>query len=363
MINHSAFIERQDSLDEVIYNNKLQSKESYSLVKLFKSFSSEETENIVSFFGDLGKRLKSFSTAVSENSIPCKNDLLVEAIQTYCYCNKAKMNNFLDIFKEEIIKNLNKDTEIKRIDNPFINNQFIRFIENKNQREELRKNKIMHEIGLSTFAKKGNWESYPVDFRFYERFNSDYFGEIERIKLLSEKYKNIGCNKLYEEISSTIESLEDLYNDNYLGFHRITLSMASIILARMHGYNVLKTDEEYHIVVDKKCLMIYQDDYRPSYYYKPKAYPLYELKTIVSERTNNLINYLENNSNLFGQAAFDHLIVLMPSVHFGKKDSERQEDELMSDKFLDIMLVGNKSFVPILLGEKDGKTYFISYFV
>ena len=183
------------------------------------------------------------------------------------------------------------------------------------------------------------------------------------LKAVAEKYKIIGCNKLYEEIFSTIESLEDLYNDNYLGFHRITLSMAAIILARMHGYNVLKTDDEYHIVVDKKLLTIQQDDYRPSYYYKPKVYPLHELKSIVSDRTNNLINYLENNLDLLGQAAFDHLIVLMPSVCYGKKDVKQEEQELMSDKFLDIMLVGNKSFIPILLGEKDGKSYFISYFI
>ena len=295
MINHSVVIQRQDSLDQVIYQNSLRFEESYSLVKLFKSFTSEEAEDMVSFFGDLGKRIKAFSTAVSNEAIPPKNDLLVETIQAYCYAryaNKSKMSHFLNIFQEEIIKNLNKDADIKKIDSPFLNNHFIRFIENKKQREELRKNKVMHEVGLSNFSKKGNWESYPLDFKFYERFNSDYFGEIERIKLLAEKYKIIGCNKLYEEIFSTIESLEDLYNDNYLGFHRITLSMAAIILARMHGYNVLKTDDEYHIVVDKKLLTIQQDDYRPSYYYKPKVYPLHELKSIVSDRTNNLINYL-----------------------------------------------------------------------
>ena len=65
-------------------------------------------------------------------------------------------------FREELIKTLNKDPELKRIDSPFNNNQFIRFIENKGQREELRKNKITHEIGLSTFSKKGNsYEAEP----------------------------------------------------------------------------------------------------------------------------------------------------------------------------------------------------------
>ena len=112
MINHSVVIQRQDSLDQVIYQNSLRFEESYSLVKLFKSFTSEEAEDMVSFFGDLGKRIKAFSTAVSNEAIPPKNDLLVETIQAYCYAryaNKSKMSHFLNIFQEEIIKNLNKD--------------------------------------------------------------------------------------------------------------------------------------------------------------------------------------------------------------------------------------------------------------
>lgn len=357
MLQQSTVKDWQDSLDEKIYFSSKESFSSVAIPQLFKEISENDRQIIIRDFDDLGQRLLRFSATVDLDSRPEKNNLIVESILSYLNAIKFGYHDFIKLFKEEIIKNLNKDSEIKRIDDPHLNNQFIRFLKNKEQRDFLRKNKSIHEIGLNSFSKKGNWETYPINFKFYERFNSDYYEEIDKIKKLADRYKSIGCIKLYEGIAGTVKDLEDLYHDSYLGFNRITMSTAAIIMARMHKFDFFKFGDNYTITINNNLLKINLEKPKSAYCYKPKAYPCHELKSIISERTAKLIEHLENNPDLNGQATFDHFIVMVPTIDYGFSQ------DLVADKFFDLMLLKNESFTPILLGEKDGKCYFVSYFI
>lgn len=66
-----------------------------------------------------------------------------------------------------------------------------------------------------------------------------------------------------------------------------------------------------------------------------------------------IVDYLEKFPPLNLHAAFDHYWVLLPTVGCGDEE-ERQ---------FDMRWLKSQKMVGALVGEKDGKTYFVNYWV
>ena len=112
-----------------------------------------------------------------------------------------------------------------------------------------------------------------------------------------------------------------------------------------------------------------------SYFYEPKVYPFHELKDVASDEVNSVIKFLEHFPEANNKPIFDHFGVIVPSVNFPTCSSNnmfsiRDENGIIQSyslryeaiKSLDLILIKGKYFSPILVGEREGKCYFLSYF-
>jgi hypothetical protein len=107
--------------------------------------------------------------------------------------------------------------------------------------------------------------------------------------------------------------------------------------------------------------------------YEPRVYPLHELSDIITEDIQKTISLLEAFPDAGGKPIFDHFGVIVPGVAFpvegdgpfsffderGMLHTYTFRHEAL--KVLDTILIKNGYFYPIIVGERDGKCYFICY--
>jgi len=105
--------------------------------------------------------------------------------------------------------------------------------------------------------------------------------------------------------------------------------------------------------------------------YEPRVYPLNELQEQAPESVKEIIKLVDEFPEADNKPIFDHFGVIVPGVNypnedhkrFTDKDGEIKQYDSIDDgkKALDIILINAKHITPIIVGEKDGKCYFISY--
>lgn len=380
MINLPAVKELQKNTLDAIYSQT--PKVSKPRKNCLRKIRSKREDFLESIFGEFGVRLKHFSLLVNLDHKLCvleENDYIDQILTTCEFMVEMDFDQLLDQIKKEIVSKVGKQPEFKRIGNPRINGQYIRFLGSRADRDDLRKNKIVHTVELSSFYKKSNWSwsAQPSDFSLYKRFDNSYQKELKKVRQKAEQYLQLGCKELYEGIAETIIDTEAVFNDSYLGFHRITMTNASVIAAKLHGYACHKLEINNSNPNQKTFIsaslnsfpnfpLVKYTVYSPnSFMYKPRVYPYYEMQAVAPPQVTNLIEHLEDCAYLNG-AAFDHYMVLIPSIDYCKETidiaSENNQD-IEVVKYLDMELIRKEHLVPILLGERDGKCYFLSYWV
>jgi len=177
------------------------------------------------------------------------------------------------------------------------------------------------------------------------------------------------------------------------------MTNASIILAKRSGYkfvtsyNSFSDERKCRIAAPVSCFADYKFDpdpqrylphvtkspgeplkfkYAENYDYEPKAYPYHEVAYLASKSIIDTIEELETFPEANHKSIFDHYIVLVPSIYFpsisdkgiftflnpqGFKESSK--DRIEANRMLDMFFILKKIVSPILLGEKDGKCYYI----
>jgi hypothetical protein len=287
-------------------------------------------------------------------------------------------------------------TLIRKIDAPSSNRINVRFLKNPEEREQVRCSKKMQIIDLQGIYKKGKsfWDSQPANFSRFMRFDTGYQEELKKAEKKAKRYEELGCISLAEEVRRTMELFREHTECNYFGFNRITMTTASIILAKSLGFAYMEGDGD-NIIVNRKLFYNFNPESpiefnpyvsmvsggvtftdRPlvPYNYEPRVYPYHEFAEVASEETKGIICHLENFPDVGDKPIFDHFGVIVPGIEFPLRKSDSftfldksgiiqkfntREEAL---KALDTNLIKDKDIYPIIIGEKDGKCYFISYF-
>lgn len=303
-------------------------------MKIFSEIKKHDKEVVFCALGEFGLSLYNFSNNLNFdhfaiNDVPIDEELSDRLCQIL---NLVKLSFDNDLPKA--ISGINK-FYIKSIPKELqnIDKKFVRLIKDKEVRDYLRKNKKTSEINMLNFYDKAKmiWDNTPEDFSMYHRYSEDYKYEICQAESMAKRYSDLGCDELCKNILDFVESTKSLMLENYMGFHRIFLKNASVILAKLNGYKLFRQNKllKYEILCGKNT-------------YKPKIYPLHELESIYTQRITELIFELENPS------LFDYYMVLVPSVL-----NRTPEQDLNNIK--------NNDVIPVVIGEKDGKCYFLSY--
>jgi hypothetical protein len=375
----------------------------------------QNTESTILEFalGDYGKVLSGFCETLDLehpdiasffDGFFCDGNLFAQRCMELIELAKiAKDANFKTIFpligkmllEESIEKNI-----LKRLD---VTNQYkfhVRLIKDRVRREEIRCTKKIQAIDLQALQKKGEeiWNSQPSDFKKFLRFDAAYTAELRQAERKMRRYEELGCSSLATEIKKSIDSFRDNMDQSYYGFNRITMTNISIILAKSLGFHYnpkhfdsvsYMTHFEPMISVPKSFFNDYNFDpittpeYIPvststiyvqsrsdSYAYEPRVYPLHELQSVMPKSASEIIDTLENFPDAEGRPIFDHFGIIVPGIsysfhHFvnteGCLESYNSSEECC--RAMDRLFIKNKFFYPVIVGEKDGKCFFVSYWM
>lgn len=358
--------------------------------------------------GEVGYKLKQFILQadlshpelvnVFDGILADNQDFSLHCRELLSLANYAKQDNMLRVlpFFNQFLYKEHK-IAIRKIEIPSVNRVNVRFIKDKEEREQIRCSKKMQVIDLQGIYKKGKsfWDSQPTNFSRFLRFDTGYQDELKKAEKKAKRYEELGCQSLAEEVHKTMGLFREHTECNYFGFNRITMTTASIILAKSLGYGYIEENSGDKIIINRKTFYNFNPDpiieYNPYvsmvsgtktftdktqslYEYESRVYPYYEFAAIASEETKKIISHLERFPDVGDKPIFDHFGLIVPSVNFPRKESGEftylnksgilhiRETREEAVKDLDKILIENKDVYPIIIGEKDGKCYFISYF-
>lgn len=310
-----------------------------------------------------------------------------KCIQFLALAEYAKSNQLNEIFpwvgslfiKESLDKNV-----VKKIDNANYNKSYVRLILDSEEREAIRFCKKMQTIDLQNFYKKSDelWNAQPENFRQFIRYDAAYMRELKQAEKKMKRYQELGCQSLAAEIGKSIDVFRENMEQTYYGFNRITMTNAAIILAKCLGYDYhpayqlnvgghsMKMDAQIKVPRSyfKNYFFDQSFDLTTVYEYEPKVYPFHELSSIAPQQVVQTIKLLESFPEANEKPIFDHFGVIVPSISY-KNKMFKNESGLLHDygtqeecsKELDKVLIKNKYIYPIIIGEKDGKCFFICY--
>ena len=366
-----------------------------------KILSKEESSRFYNFFSEIDASHPHLEELFS----PILDDLngvhdLYIALNELNECRPIDLDLFFEFCR--YIKTKNRWFEVlKKIDSPSVNLLNMRFVPCSKKRNNLRQNKKVQSISLSTLLSRDSseWQSVSSNFDFFHINGKHYEMYLSKAKSKAIAYDRLGCQFLGDEVRKNAKTFENLYGVTNHGFRRITMTLTSAILAKTHSYeyvplkstsvasiNVFKSKcflEILNNIVNLYCSQVAANGGVIDYSllkplssvpptpessfgskfdlicceYNPRSYPLHDFWPLASKKVKNIIELLENHPATGGRAIFDSYRVITPSFLLKFPGSHAQ----LSKKVTDFVLTVSEIINPIILGEKNGKCYFVSY--
>lgn len=370
-MNYDEIKNQQNYAIEKIYEVKdLQEFNSNSIASLIL-----KTKNFNKNFGILGENMYSFLKDIDIEH-PDLNDVLdvffsknnnsyiiKDMIILRDFIEKNNISEYIfDILREKICNEKNNlFKEIKEnVNSPLLNQQNIRLLKSPTDRKKVRQTKKFQNI--NHLDKELFSENVPIDFFSYIRNEKIYNKQIKdllRKKIIFEKnnLKKIS-NKILKEIKIIKSNIK---NDKNFGFNRISLVLAAKILSNMCSFNINQEGEIQKTNAGDSTISVF------------KLYNWHEVSKNSPKKIRELVNYLEKFPELKHKPLFDHYRVLVPffknnsDYSFKYIDQRGKKLDIMnteeSKKTFSLKLISKKETVGVLLGERNGSHYFISYFM
>lgn len=373
--------------------------------------------------GNLGRKLKDFAREVDfthpdlhtvfDGALADDQDFsqqCIELLDLAKYARREGLFRITPLLGKIITRESLGRNVAKRIDHPASARMHVRLLKDPEEREEIRLQKKMQVIDLAAVYRKGEdaWRAQPDNFKRFLRFDTAYQEEIQKAEKKAKRYNDLGCTALAEEIMKTVENFKENMEQAYYGFNRITMTNAAVILAKSMGFSYMPAqpvslytskdelsnkivvhrkffgnynfDPEYYpveyspIISDHAGTPVFSTRPAPPFLYEPRVYPLHVFWNIAHESVVSTINTLEAFPDAADKPIFDHFGVIVPGVNFPHAKNgtysftdrngvcqtfNNREDAVCE---LDAILIRDRLLFPIIVGEKDGKCYFISYF-
>jgi hypothetical protein len=264
--------------------------------------------------------------------------------------------------------------------------QYVRLFKSAEDRLRLRKVKQVRPIEYASCLRKvvGLWDNI-ADLEVYGRFGNYYEEQIAQVKKRIEIYRQLRLMTMANDLIESVEEFKQGFEEAYYGFQRVPMAVAAVVLGKMHNC---------YLSTDQKTIMMPFSNFDglsfetepkthfgsdgigvqpklPDYEYMPMAYPIYT--SDVPEKVQEVLKHLECFPEAGGKPIFDHYIAVVPGVHYPRvlqinhqyfvydTDGTKKffPNLLAARIFLDAMLIRERKIIPAILGERDGKCYFI----
>lgn len=317
-------------------------------------------------------------------------------------CDYLKANSLKLISPS--IKNLcNRDIRdrLGELDTPKATYRNIRLLKDADLRNQIRAAKIVRNINFSGTYREGEWDLVQDSFRLYVRFGSAVDKEMEKAKTHSLRYKQMGCDSLYRTVEASITVFQRKMQETFMGFKPITFQDAAAILAKIHGAipsgdgrlrfpktalpitpgrvsnessNIQFTSFGSNSVltsVATAAVGSYAQAKAIDFPFCCRSYSWEDVKKASpSESTVKLIHHVENLPELSGKTAFDNIQFLLPTIDVGVScpyeytgaDGKINAFGIAKETefAFDMDLIRSGKIIPVIIGERDGKYYFLS---
>lgn len=221
---------------------------------------------------------------------------------------------------------------------------FIRFVTSSQLREKLRGQKPVKNVAPHSNDVKVN------SFSIFSRFNTDLDAEVQRIQGAINKLQKIKCKLLCDNITKTVEDFKNVLKNTLAGFHRMSYINAAVLLAKIHGVEI---DQKFR-VLNTKFLSLKGIRRNRVYDFAPQAFPLHLFQQHLSTDVVKCIEHCEKLPEINHKPFFDNFVVLAPGF-------QPITGAAVSSNVI-VNAVINKQVAAVILGEREGKGYFISYF-
>lgn len=395
---------QEDLLKNIFKTQVIENDE--SLVKVFPDISDIGNVEICNLaFGELGSKLFELVSELDADHPEIKYGKFLSTADKKQFtnisgylnlCKLAKANDLdfvISLFSKHITKSIfDLKNEIGLLKN---RQNFVRLFKKVDIRDSLRKIKKTRPVGFTSVDKKlyELWQC-DIDLSRFVRFGNFYLKEMEFVNNKIKNYRSMGLDLLAKELESSLEDYQEKSELEYYGFQRITVTIAALSLAKLHGYKLevangtstIKVPAKIYDYIEGKSLLNYVPSSNEAwggyvglpakiedYDYMPLAIPLHEMEEIPN-RMREVINHLENFPEAENNPIFDHFLIISPGPKCPRHDKEDSCDVFdktgkkntfsnatSAKKFLECTLIKEGDLTPILLGEKDGKCYFICF--
>ena len=311
-----------------------------------------------------------------------------DVLKLAAYGKEIKLSQVvLDNLKKSVTKHKNYKAIFKSLDHPKDNLLNVRFVPLKCARDEIRARKVMQVVNTNLLYKKGCvfWKASENHFMSYARHENMYKSDIDEACSRRDHFNNLGLKIMGEEIEKSVEALKKQSTDSqYFGFNKISITEAAIILAKQLKFEYFAHEKgDSKVAIDTRLFKyrffddsnkLFDDSHVPQLLLDLRVYSYQELSEVASVETKNVIEHLEQFPEADGHPLFDFYRVLVPGVnylshqkspyHFRMFDGTicRETKAPNAQMKLDMELIKSKEIAAILLGERDGDCYFISYF-
>lgn len=392
-IVQEAFLDKIFKVSDVIQERD----ESFHKMSNFLSLVADtKDEQICTLaFGDLGTKLYELVLELDYEHPEIRfgnflSNIDREQISNMCdylkLCKIAKINeldHIISIFSSTVTKSIcDVKTQLGLLKN---RQSFVRLFKKPEVRNSLRRLKITKEISLNYLDKKiyELWNC-NIEFNKFGRFDNFYQAELEETKKKIESYNALGMNVLAQEIEESVAQYEN-ETENYYGFQRTTIANCVVALAKSHNYHldtqngktIIKIPSTHFYNFEGKLQLIYRDNGAgiptkiDDFDYMPVIIPLHEIE--ITEKMQKVIDHLEAFPEADNKPIFDNFFVIScgpkyprttvdPLAIFDKNGRKSTFlDQMQTKKHLELTLIKERYLTPVLLGERDGKCYFISF--
>lgn len=292
---------------------------------------------------------------------------LKQLIELYKYAESSNLNL--------IVPNFHKITkflipEIKsNLHNVKNKQMFIRLLKSK---EDIQANRLVKQSRIIELPPKKTvdfWDKLSNIEKFV-RFGNIYESEICVINEKINIYKQLRMQSMIDELELSKAEFKSSFDDHYFGFQRAPVLIIAIMLAKFNGGYVDK-DKTIKIPNLNNKVVINElgtgSTVSKDYPYSPMVYPIHCLE--VSEKMNAVISHLDAFPESDNKPIFDNFLVIVPGIYCqaddellhkgGKKRFFHNSYEVQS--FVDKKLIEEKQIIPVLMGEKEGKCYFLCF--
>jgi hypothetical protein len=371
-------------------------------------------EDLIPVMGDLmATRLKHFCENVDLDH-PTIQELMARGFQTDSEFNSTlreimtllsmentgSMSSVLGLLKESFTKAKSmKEVRVAIYKPP------TRALKGRKEREDARSKKSVKDIGLKEWLEKAkNWHDHPGSFVCFTRLNDSYQDQMTLNEKRAEKLDELGMTALGGSFRKRNAIITNFLGEQYCGFTKLRMIDAAIILAKVH--NAYFKEDYRSIIYSRRAFSKFKFWLEPGTVYlakqagpgsdpskdhkitvgacmipdifafKPRAYPLHEFAVEWPQHVKDVIEVVEAHPDMLGKAIFDQFWVIVPGIalspemhHYAQKwwvvrtgdTAELYLAQEHAERALDFHLTRAGCLYPVLVGEKDGKCHFLTY--